>query len=135
MLAEPTDSPEPTWAPLVDHSMSAVELMLEVTRTLATRSSVYQPWTLASGREKVSVSGFCGSGSSVDAAVGVEHAFAHEVFAGDAEMHRAARELRGQVWTRTDHVRGVSAVVVDGLEQSGVALEWDPVPKTAKLGV
>jgi len=40
---------------------------------------------------------------------------------GHPLIQRAARELRGQVWTRTDHVRGVSAVVVDGLEQSFAA--------------
>jgi len=40
---------------------------------------------------------------------------------GHSLIQRAARELRGQVWTRTDHVRGVSAVVVDGLEQSFAA--------------
>ena len=40
---------------------------------------------------------------------------------GHPLVQRAARELRGQVWTRTDHVRGVSAVVVEGLEQSFAA--------------
>lgn len=40
---------------------------------------------------------------------------------GHPLIQRAARELRGQVWTRTDHVRGVSAVVVDGLDQSFAA--------------
>lgn len=40
---------------------------------------------------------------------------------GHPLIQRAARELRGQVWTRTDHVRGVSAVVVEGLEQSFAA--------------
>ena len=29
------------------------------------------------------------------APVGIRNAFAHQVFAGDAEMHRAARQLRG----------------------------------------
>jgi superfamily II DNA or RNA helicase len=40
---------------------------------------------------------------------------------GHALVQRAARELRGQVWTRTDQVRGISAVVVDGLDQSFAA--------------
>lgn len=40
---------------------------------------------------------------------------------GHPLIQRAARELRGQVWTRTDQIRGVSAVVVDGLEQSFAA--------------
>jgi len=40
---------------------------------------------------------------------------------GHPLIQRAARELRGQVWTRTDRVRGISAVVVDGLEQSFAA--------------
>ncbi|UOQ88056.1 DISARM system SNF2-like helicase DrmD [Agromyces endophyticus] len=40
---------------------------------------------------------------------------------GHPLIQRAARELRGQVWTRTDQVRGVSAVVVDGLDQSFAA--------------
>ncbi|MCR2817310.1 DISARM system SNF2-like helicase DrmD [Microbacterium sp. zg.Y1090] len=40
---------------------------------------------------------------------------------GHPLIQRAARELRGQVWTRTDHVRGVSAVIVDGLDQSFAA--------------
>ncbi|MDX2375195.1 DISARM system SNF2-like helicase DrmD [Microbacterium sp. LRZ72] len=40
---------------------------------------------------------------------------------GHPLIQRAARELRGQVWTRTEHVRGVSAVVVDGLDQSFAA--------------
>ncbi|MGJ8720436.1 MAG: DISARM system SNF2-like helicase DrmD [Salinibacterium amurskyense] len=44
--------------------------------------------------------------------------FAH---LGHPIIQRAARELRGQVWTRSSHVHGVSAVVVDGLEQSFVA--------------
>lgn len=40
---------------------------------------------------------------------------------GHPLIQRAARELRGQVWTRTDQVRGISAVVVDGLDQSFAA--------------
>lgn len=40
---------------------------------------------------------------------------------GHPLIQRAARELRGQVWTRTEHIRGVSAVVVDGLDQSFAA--------------
>lgn len=40
---------------------------------------------------------------------------------GHPLIQRAARELRGQVWTRTDHVRGVSAVVIEGLDQSFAA--------------
>ncbi|MGI9822189.1 DISARM system SNF2-like helicase DrmD [Agromyces sp. Marseille-Q5079] len=40
---------------------------------------------------------------------------------GHPLVQRAARELRGQVWTRTDQIRGVSAVVVDGLDQSFAA--------------
>lgn len=44
--------------------------------------------------------------------------FAH---LGHPLIQRASRELRGQVWTRTDQVRGVSAVVVDGLDQSFAA--------------
>lgn len=40
---------------------------------------------------------------------------------GHPLIQRAARELRGQVWTRTEHVRGVSAVVVEGLDQSFAA--------------
>lgn len=40
---------------------------------------------------------------------------------GHPLVQRAARELRGQVWTRTDQVRGVSAVVVEGLDQSFAA--------------
>ncbi|WP_394554612.1 DISARM system SNF2-like helicase DrmD [Agromyces sp. MMS24-JH15] len=40
---------------------------------------------------------------------------------GHPLIQRAARELRGQVWTRTDQVRGVSAVVVDGLDHSFAA--------------
>lgn len=40
---------------------------------------------------------------------------------GHPLIQRAARELRGQVWTRTDHVRGISAVVVEGLDQSFAA--------------
>lgn len=40
---------------------------------------------------------------------------------GHPLIQRAARELRGQVWTRTDHIRGVSAVIVDGLDQSFAA--------------
>ncbi|GAB3796047.1 DISARM system SNF2-like helicase DrmD [Humibacter antri] len=47
-----------------------------------------------------------------------EAVFAH---LGHPLVQRAARELRGQVWTRTDQVRGVSAVVVDGLDQSFAA--------------
>ena len=34
------------------------------------------------------------------ALVGVRNAFAHQVFAGDAEMHHAARELRGDLARR-----------------------------------
>ncbi|WP_179701585.1 DISARM system SNF2-like helicase DrmD [Leifsonia naganoensis] len=40
---------------------------------------------------------------------------------GHPLVQRAARELRGQVWTRSDQVRGISAVVVDGLDQSFAA--------------
>ncbi|MFF2371643.1 DISARM system SNF2-like helicase DrmD [Agromyces sp. NPDC058110] len=40
---------------------------------------------------------------------------------GHPLIQRAARELRGQVWTRTDQIRGVSAVVVDDLDQSFAA--------------
>ncbi|MFD6445909.1 DISARM system SNF2-like helicase DrmD [Promicromonospora sp. NPDC060204] len=40
---------------------------------------------------------------------------------GHPLIQRAARELRGQVWTRTDQVRGISAVVVNGLDQSFAA--------------
>ena len=40
---------------------------------------------------------------------------------GHPLMQRAARELRGQIWTRSNHIHGVSAVIVDGLEQSFVA--------------
>lgn len=40
---------------------------------------------------------------------------------GHPLIQRAARELRGQVWTRTDHIKGVSAVVIDGLDQSFAA--------------
>ncbi|SEJ51389.1 DISARM system SNF2-like helicase DrmD [Demequina mangrovi] len=40
---------------------------------------------------------------------------------GHPLIQRAARELRGQVWTRTEHIRGVSAVVIDGLDQSFAA--------------
>lgn len=40
---------------------------------------------------------------------------------GHPLIQRAARELRSQVWTRTAQVRGVSAVVVDGLDQSFAA--------------
>ena len=40
---------------------------------------------------------------------------------GHPLVQRAARELRGQVWTRTNQVRGISAVVVDGLDQSFAA--------------
>lgn len=40
---------------------------------------------------------------------------------GHPLIQRAARELRGQIWTRTDHVRGISAMVVDGLDQSFAA--------------
>lgn len=40
---------------------------------------------------------------------------------GHPLIQRAARELRGQVWTRSDQVRGVSAVVVEGLDQSFAA--------------
>ncbi|MGS0561820.1 DISARM system SNF2-like helicase DrmD [Microbacterium aurugineum] len=49
---------------------------------------------------------------------GTDTVFAH---LGHPMVQRAARELRGQVWTRTDKVRGVSAVVVDGLDQSFAA--------------
>ena len=35
-----------------------------------------------------------------DALVGIGNAFAHQVFAGDAEMHRAARQLRGNLARR-----------------------------------
>ncbi|GAB3523540.1 DISARM system SNF2-like helicase DrmD [Arthrobacter monumenti] len=44
--------------------------------------------------------------------------FAH---LGHPLIQRAARELRGQIWTRSNHIHGVSAVVVDGLDQSFVA--------------
>ncbi|GAA1058529.1 helicase SNF2 family protein [Agromyces luteolus] len=47
-----------------------------------------------------------------------EAVFAH---LGHPLVQRAARELRSQVWTRTDRVRGISAVVVDGLDQSFAA--------------
>lgn len=40
---------------------------------------------------------------------------------GHPLIQRAARELRGQVWNRTDQVRGISAVVVEGLDQSFAA--------------
>lgn len=40
---------------------------------------------------------------------------------GHPLVQRAARELRGQIWTRSNHLYGVSAVVVDGLEHSFVA--------------
>lgn len=40
---------------------------------------------------------------------------------GHPLIQRAARELRGQVWTRADQLRGVSAVVVDGLGESFAA--------------
>ncbi|MFE5410164.1 DISARM system SNF2-like helicase DrmD [Microbacterium sp. NPDC056569] len=40
---------------------------------------------------------------------------------GHPLIQRAARELRGQVWTRTDQVRGISAVIVDGLDTSFAA--------------
>lgn len=40
---------------------------------------------------------------------------------GHPLIQRAARELRGQIWTRSNHIHGVSAMVVDGLEQSFVA--------------
>ncbi len=40
---------------------------------------------------------------------------------GHPLIQRAARELRGQIWTRSNYIHGVSAVVVDGLEQSFVA--------------
>jgi superfamily II DNA or RNA helicase len=40
---------------------------------------------------------------------------------GHPLIQRAARELRGQIWTRSSHIHGVSAVVVEGLEQSFVA--------------
>lgn len=52
------------------------------------------------------------------ARIGTDTVFAH---LGHPMIQRAARELRGQVWTRTDQVRGVSAVVVDGLDQSFAA--------------
>lgn len=52
------------------------------------------------------------------ARIGTDTVFAH---LGHPLIQRAARELRGQVWTRTDKVRGVSAVVVDGLDQSFAA--------------
>ncbi|KJQ54393.1 RNA polymerase-associated protein RapA [Microbacterium sp. SA39] len=52
------------------------------------------------------------------ARIGTDTVFAH---LGHPLIQRAARELRGQVWTRTDQVRGVSAVVVDGLDQSFAA--------------
>ena len=41
--------------------------------------------------------------SAVDqqhALVGVDDAFAHQILAGDAEMHRAARQLRGDLARR-----------------------------------
>ncbi len=40
---------------------------------------------------------------------------------GHPLIQRAARELRGQVWTRTEQVSGVSAVVVEDLDQSFAA--------------
>lgn len=40
---------------------------------------------------------------------------------GHPLIQRAARELRGQIWTRSSHIHGVSAVVVEGLDQSFVA--------------
>ncbi|WP_431218529.1 helicase-related protein [Leifsonia xyli] len=40
---------------------------------------------------------------------------------GHPLIQRAARELRGHIWTRTDQVRGISAVVVHGLDQSFAA--------------
>lgn len=40
---------------------------------------------------------------------------------GHPLIQRAARELRGQIWTRSNYIHGVSAVVVAGLEQSFVA--------------
>lgn len=52
------------------------------------------------------------------ARIGIDTVFAH---LGHPLIQRAARELRGQVWTRTDQVRGISAVVVDGLDQSFAA--------------
>ncbi|WP_136057612.1 helicase-related protein, partial [Microbacterium sp. K22] len=52
------------------------------------------------------------------ARIGTDTVFAH---LGHPLIQRAARELRGQVWTRTDQVRGVSAVVVEGLDQSFAA--------------
>ncbi|MGA5644392.1 DISARM system SNF2-like helicase DrmD [Microbacterium sp. NPDC088796] len=52
------------------------------------------------------------------ARIGTDTVFAH---LGHPLIQRAARELRGQVWTRTDKVRGVSAVVIDGLDQSFAA--------------
>lgn len=44
--------------------------------------------------------------------------FAH---LGHPLLQRAARALRAEVWQRTDRVNGVSAVVVDGLEESFAA--------------
>jgi len=44
--------------------------------------------------------------------------FAH---LGHPLLQRAARALRAEVWQRTDRVHGVSAVVVDGLDQSFAA--------------
>lgn len=52
------------------------------------------------------------------ARIGTDTVLAH---LGHPLIQRAARELRGQVWTRTDKVRGVTAVVVDGLERSFTA--------------
>lgn len=40
---------------------------------------------------------------------------------GHPLMQRAARALRNEVWTRTDQISGVSAVVVDGIDQSFAA--------------
>lgn len=40
---------------------------------------------------------------------------------GHPLIQRAARELRGQVWTRTDQVRGISAVIIDDLDTSFAA--------------
>lgn len=40
---------------------------------------------------------------------------------GHPLVQRAARALRSEVWTRTDQIHGVSAVVVDGLDQSFAA--------------
>ncbi len=40
---------------------------------------------------------------------------------GHPLIQRAARELRGQIWTRSDQIRGVSAVVVDDVDQSFAA--------------